>query len=268
VRVFLPRKKTNTAKKNALSLPIPYSALDAEWHNAIMQSRMKRNFLILLLAVLSVCGVPAAGERQKAENQKADKQKTDATKAKKTIYDYSLVDLDGKVTPLTSFKGKLLLIVNLASQSTYHDQIEALAELQKIYADQGLVVIGIPSADFGGEELKDPAARRKYYRETAHVTFPIFTCASLRGVNEIPLYRFLTDPKQGLPGGDIHWNFTKFLVDREGLPLARYEVDEDPADVDFHVTIESALAGKLKKKGESAKEDKALGDDDSDDDDE
>jgi glutathione peroxidase len=229
---------------------------------------MKRSFLVFVLAVLPVCGRLAAGERQKAENLKAEKQKTDATKPKKTIYDYSLVDLDGKETPLSSFKGKLLLIVNLASQSIYHDQIDALTELQKNYADQGLVVIGIPSVDFGGEELKDPAALRKYYRETARVMFPIFTCASVRGVNEIPLYRFLTDPKQSVPGGDIHWNFTKFLVDREGLPLARYEVDEDPADVDFHVTIENALASKLKKKGESAKEDKALGEDDSDDDDE
>jgi glutathione peroxidase len=265
---FSPEKKRMEPRKTASGLQIPYSALDAGWHNAIMQSRMKRNFLVLLLVVLSLCGRAAAGERQTAENRKADKQKTDASKPKKTIYDYSLVDLDGKVTPLSSFKGKLLLIVNLASQSIYHDQIEALSELQKNYADQGLVVIGVPSADFGGEELKDPAALRKYYRETAHATFPIFTCASVRGVNEIPLYRFLTDPKQGLPGGDIHWNFTKFLVDREGFPLARYEVDEDPADVDFHVTIENALAGKLKKKGESAKEDKALGEDDSDDDDE
>jgi glutathione peroxidase len=234
---------------------------------------MKCSFLVLVPAMLSVCGLPAPGEtakaqNQKAENPKAENQKTDAAKPKKTIYDYSLVDLDGKETPLSSFKGKLLLIVNLASQSIYHDQIDALTELQKTYADQGLVVIGIPSADFGGEELKDPAALRKYYRETAHVTFPIFACASLRGVNEIPLYRFLTDPKQSLPGGDIHWNFTKFLVDRQGLPLARFEVHEDPADVDFHVTVENALAGKLKKQGESAKDDKAAGEDDSDDDEE
>ena len=253
-------------RKNALSLPIPYSALDAGCHNAIMQSWMKRNFLILLLAVLSVCGLPAAGGKQKAESQKAEKQKTDAAKPKKTIYDYSLVDLDGKETPLSSFKGKLLLIVNLASQSIYRDQIDALNELQKTYADKGLVVLGIPSIDFGGEELKDPAAVRKYYRETAHVTFPVFASASLRGAGEIPLYRFLADPKQSLPGGDIHWNFTKFLVDREGKPLARFEVQEDPADVDFHVTIENALAGKLKKKGEPGKDDKAAGDDSDDDD--
>jgi glutathione peroxidase len=268
VRIFLPERKQIRPRKTAFSLQFPYSALDAGCHNAIMDSRMKRSLLVLLLAILPVCVLPACAEKPKAENQKPDKQKTGVSKPKKSVYDYSLVDLDGKETPLSSFKGKLLLIVNLASQSIYHDQIDALTELQKTYGDQGLVIIGIPSADFGGEELKDPAALRKYYRETAHVTFPIFTCASVRGVNEIPLYRFLTDPKQSVPGGDIHWNFTKFLVDRQGLPLARFEVDEDPADVDFHVTIENALAGKLKKKGESAKEDKAPGEDDSDDDEE
>jgi glutathione peroxidase len=215
---------------------------------------MKHSFLVLVFAIVSVCGLLASDENQKKE----------APKPKKTVYDYSLVDLDGKETPLSSFKGKLLLIVNLASQSIYHDQIAALNELQKTYADQGLVVIGIPSADFGGQELKDPAALRQYYRENAHVGFPIFACASMRGANEIPLYRFLTDAKRSVPGGDIHWNFTKFLVDRQGLPLARFEVHEDPADVDFHVTIETALAGKLKKKGESAKDDKASSDDDDD----
>ncbi len=233
-----------------------------------MNFRSIRCFLVLLLAMLAACSLMALPDKQKDENPKPRDQKAEAPKPKKTVYDYSLVDLDGKETPLSSFKGKLLLIVNLASQSVYHDQIDALSELQKTYADQGLVVIGIPSADFGSEELKDPAALRKFYRETAHVTFQIFASASLRGANEIPLYRFLTDAKQSLSGGDIHWNFTKFLVDREGLPLARFEVQEDPSDMDFHVIIENALAGKLKKKVDEAKDDgddaKDAGDDSDD----
>lgn len=239
---------------------IPYLALDAGCHNRIMHFPVRRGFLVGLLLMLLGCGLPAIAANKKAENPK-----TEVAKPRKTVYDYSLVDLDGKVTPLSSFKGKLLLIVNLASQSIYHAQIDALNELQNAYADQGLVVIGIPSADFGAEELKDPAALKKYYRETAHVTFPIFAAATLRGVNEIPLYRFLTDPKDGLPGGDVHWNFTKFLVDKEGLALARFELAEDPADVDFHVTIEKALAGKLKKKAGAGKDDKSDGDDGDDD---
>jgi glutathione peroxidase len=228
-----------------------------------MEFRTGRTFLVMMLAILPACTLPSLAEKPKPENQKVEKKTEQGAKPKKTIYDYSLVDLNGKETPLSTYKGKLLLIVNLASQSIYDNQIDALNELQKAYADQGLVILGIPSADFGGEELTDPAALSKHYRETAHAAFPVFASALLRGVHEIPLYRFLTDPKQGLMGGDIHWNFTKFLVDREGMPVARFEVHEDPADVDFHVTIEKALAGKLKKKGETEKDDKAAGDEDS-----
>lgn len=166
--------------------------------------------------------------------------------SKQTVYDFSLVDLNGKVVSLSAYKGKLLLIVNLASQSVYHDQIAALNELAKSYESQGLVVLGIPSSDFGGEELKDAAAVRNYYLDTAKVTFPVFAPAKLTGVDTIPLYHFLCDPKQSVPGGNAHWNFTKFLVNREGKPLARYEVSDDPSDIDFHVNIEKALAGKLK----------------------
>lgn len=218
-----------------------------------MGSGMRRCSFVVLVFMLSAFGVTAIAQAPKAE----------LSKAKRTVYDYSLVDLDGKETPLSSFKGKLLLIVNLASQSVYRDQIDALNELQKTYGEEGLVVIGIPSADFGGEELKDPAALHKYYSETAHVEFPVFASATITGVNEIPLYQFLCDSKQGLPGGDLHWNFTKFLVDREGHPLARYELDSDPADIEFHVTIEDALAGKLKK--QAAGDKPAAGGDDDDD---
>ena len=182
--------------------------------------------------------------------------------AKQTVYDFSLVDMNGKTVPLSTYKGKILLIVNLASQSTYRDQIAALNDLEKNYAAEGLVVIGIPSSDFGGKELKDAAALREFYNNTAHVSFPIFAPAKLHGVETIPLYTFLCDPKASVPGGELHWNFTKFIIDREGKPLARYEVGEDPADVSFHVTIERALAGKLKKQVATAKEEPAGEDDD------
>ena len=182
--------------------------------------------------------------------------------SKQTVYDFSLVDLDGKVVSLSAYKGKVLLVVNLASKSEYRDQIEALSDLSKTYSGQGLVVLGIPSSDFGGEELKDPAALHDYYLNTAKVTFTVFAPAKLTGPGAIPLYKFLTDPKAGLPGGDLHWNFTKFLIDRNGKPLARYEVGEDPADVDFHVIVEKALAGKFKKPGAGGKEAPAAGDDD------
>jgi glutathione peroxidase len=181
---------------------------------------------------------------------------------KQTVYDFSLVDINGKTVPLSTYKGKILLIVNLASQSTYRDQIAALNDLEKNYAAEGLVVIGIPSSDFGGKELTDITALREYYTNTVHVAFPLFAPAKLHGVNTIPLFAFLCDPKASVPGGDLHWNFTKFIIDREGKPLARFEVSEDPADVSFRVTIERALAGKLKRQVATEDHQTAVGADD------
>ena len=115
------------------------------------------------------------------------------------------------------------------------------------------MVIGIPSSDFGGEELKDSAALRKYYTETVHAGFPVFAALRSPAANAIPLYQFLCDPKQSLPGGDIHWNFSKFLIDRQGQPLARYEAGEDPADIDFHVTSKKLWPASSRRKANREK---------------
>lgn len=181
----------------------------------------------------------------------------DEKPSKQTVYDFTLVDINGKAVSLTNYKGKVLLIVNLASQSTYRDQISALNDLEHAYGAQGLVVIGIPSSDFGGKELKDTISVRQYYLDKLHVDFPLFSPAKTRGVETIPLYTFLCNSKLSLPGGELHWSFTKFIIDRDGQPVARFEVSEDPADVNFHLTIESALSGKLKKQSEPKKEEPA-----------
>ena len=201
---------------------------------------MNRRTFVSLLAVI-FCILPSFSQKPPANPQEPS--------ARQTVYDFSLVDMDGKVVPLSTYQGKVLLIVNLASQSIYSSQIAALNDLQKIYGPKGLQVIGIPSGDFGGEELKDPAAMKKYYTDTANVDFPVFAEATITGINAIPLYQFLCDPKLSVPGGPLNWSYTKFLIDRRGHPLARFEVDVDPANIDFHVTIEDALAGKFKKEG-------------------
>ena len=186
--------------------------------------------------------------------------------AKKTIYDYALVGLDGKEVPLSTYKGKVLLIVNLASKSIYKHQVTALNDLQKLYADKGLVIVGIPSTDFGAQESEDNAAIKQFYLETEHVTFSVFSRASLRGKSPIPLVHFLTDPKEGAGGGDVHWNFTKFLVNREGKAVLRFEADSDPADPEFRVKVEQVLDGTFKKGPASTSAPKPSdADDDSDD---
>lgn len=184
----------------------------------------------------------------------------------KTVYDYSLVALDGKEISLSTYKGKVLLIVNLASKSIYKNQIAALEDLQKTYADKGLVLVGIPSADFGAQELTDNSAIQHYYRDTEHINFPVFSKASLRGKDSIPLVRFLTDPKDGTGGGEIHWNFTKFVVDRQGQPVLRFETDSDPADPEFRVKLEQVLEGTYKKKEKPGKPETPPSGEDEDDD--
>lgn len=182
-----------------------------------------------------------------------------------TIYDFSLVDTSGKLVPLSTYKGKVMLIVNLAAQSAYRDQVSALNDLQKTYSAQGLVILGIPSDDFGGSEKKNVSQSDPNQKSLLQTDFPVFAPAKLRGVQTIPLYKFLCDSKLSVGGGDLHWSYTKFIIDRDGKPLARYEVDEDPADLDFHLIIESALAGKLKPKSADKKADEKGKEDDDDD---
>ncbi len=172
----------------------------------------------------------------------------------KSVYDYSLVAFDGKEVSLSTYKGKVLLIVTLASQSIYKNQLAALEDLQKTYADKGLELVGIPSGDFGSQELSDNAAVQRYYSDVAHVNFPVYSKASLRGKDTIPLIKFLTDPKDGVGGGEIHWSFTKFLIDREGKPVARFEADSEPDDAEFRVKVEQVLDGTFKKKDAGGKE--------------
>ncbi len=205
---------------------------------------MNRRSLVSFLTVF-FCILPSFCQKPPARQEPAGQE----TPAKQTVYDFSLVDMDGNTVPLSTYRGKVLLIVNLASQSIYSSQIAALNDLQKTYGRRGFEVIGIPSGDFGGEELKDPAAMKKYYTETAKVDFPVFAEATITGINAIPLYQYLCDPKQSVPGGPLNWSYTKFLIGRNGRVLARYEVDADPANIDFHVNIENALAGKFKPEG-------------------
>jgi glutathione peroxidase len=164
----------------------------------------------------------------------------------KTLYNYWLVAFDGKEAPLSSFKGKVLLVVNLASQSIFKDQILQLEELQKKYKDQGLVVLGVPCNDFGAQEPGTDAEVQKRYANEFHLSFPVFARASVRGKDQAALYSFLTRDKKGGTGGDVHWSYTKFVVDRSGKVVARFEPDVAPNSPKLGATIEEVLAGKFK----------------------
>lgn len=171
---------------------------------------------------------------------------TAAENEKKTVYDYSLVALDGKEVPLSTFKGKVLLVVNLASQSIFKDQIAQLEELQKTYKDKGLLVLGVPCNDFGAQEPGTDADVQKTYGGVFHLSFPVFARASVRGKDQAALYAFLTSDKKGGTGGDVRWSYTKFVVDRGGKVVARFEPDVPPNSPELRATIEEVLAGRFK----------------------
>lgn len=169
-----------------------------------------------------------------------------ADKPAKTVYDYSLVEFDGKEVSLSAYKGKVLLIVNLASRSIFHEQNAMLDELQKTYKDQGLVVVGVPSNDFGVQEPGTDAEVQKLYDKDLHLGFPVFARASVRGKDQAALYAFLTGDKKSATSGDVHWSYTKFVIDRTGKVVARFEPHILPNAPEVRVTIEDVLSGKFK----------------------
>lgn len=164
-----------------------------------------------------------------------------------TVLDYIPLSIDGKPVPLVSYRGKVLLIVNVASHSNFTPQYEGLEALYQKYKDQGLVVLAFPSDDFGKEEPDANDTIQKFVAKYK-VTFPIFAKVPLAGEHIAPLYQFLMD-KQANPntGGPIRWNFTKFLVDREGKVVQRFEPDVTPDAPELAVAIEKALRGEKDK---------------------
>lgn len=166
-----------------------------------------------------------------------------------TVLDYIPLSIDGKPLPLASYRGKVLLIVNVASHSNFTAQYQSLESLYEKYKDQGLVVLAFPSDDFGKEEPGGNDEIKKFVGEKYKTTFPLFAKISLTGEHVAPLYQYLTD-KVANPttGGPIRWNFTKFLVDREGKVAQRFEPDVTPDSPELAVAIEKTLRGEKDKK--------------------
>jgi len=159
-----------------------------------------------------------------------------------TVHEFTLDALNGTPTPLVDFKGKVMLVVNVASQCGYTYQYEALQALHMKYKDRGLVVAGFPANDFGGQEPGSNAAIGAFCKSKFGVTFPMFSKISVKGSGKAPLYQFLTgaaaNPKTA---GEIQWNFTKFLIDRNGKVLQRFEPAIEPGSREVMSAIEAAL---------------------------
>jgi glutathione peroxidase len=166
--------------------------------------------------------------------------------ADKTVFDFTLRSIDGQPTPLSSFKGKVVLLVNVASRCGYTPQYAGLEALYEKYKDRGFVIVGVPANNFGGQEPGSNEEIKTFCTAKYHVTFPMMAKVSVKGGDITPLYAFLTD-KAANPatGGEIGWNFTKFLIGPDGKVLARFDSKVEPESKELNSAIEKAL-GDLK----------------------
>jgi glutathione peroxidase len=159
-----------------------------------------------------------------------------------SIYDFTVKDIDGKDVKLDQYKGKVLLIVNVASKCGYTPQYEGLQKLYLKYQDKGLVVLGFPANNFGGQEPGSNEQIKEFCTVNYEVTFPMFSKISVKGDDTHPLYQYLTS-KETDPefAGDITWNFNKFLIDSSGKIVDRFKSADKPESEKVVSAIEKTL---------------------------
>jgi glutathione peroxidase len=152
---------------------------------------------------------------------------------KMSLYDFEVTTIEGKKTTLEAYKGKVLLIVNVASKCGFTYQYEGLEKLYKTYKDKGLVVLGFPCNQFSEQEPGNEEEIKNFCSLTYDVTFPMFSKIDVNGEKTHPLYAYLKKEQAGLLGSEsIKWNFTKFLVDKNGNVLERFAPATKPESLE------------------------------------
>ena len=158
-----------------------------------------------------------------------------------TAYDFTATDIDGHPRPLDEYRGKVLLVVNVASQCGFTPQYTGLEKLWRDYRDRGFVVLGFPCDQFGHQEPGDAEQIKRFCSLSYDVSFPLYATVDVNGDAAHPLWAWLKDEKGGFLGIDaIKWNFSKFLVGRDGAVIKRYSPTDKPESI--AADIESALA--------------------------
>jgi len=160
-----------------------------------------------------------------------------------SIYDIKLKDIDGKDTTLAAYKGKAVLIVNVASKCGYTKQYTGLESIYEKYKGQGFVVLGFPCNQFGGQEPGTNEEIKQFCSSKFNVTFPMFDKIEVNGANRHPLYVALAGSESPFPG-DIKWNFNKFLIGKDGKIAKRFDSGVKPESDEMAKAIEAALAAK------------------------
>ncbi|MCO5312814.1 MAG: glutathione peroxidase [Microthrixaceae bacterium] len=156
------------------------------------------------------------------------------------VFDFTATDIDGAATPLSIWNGDVLLITNVASKCGFTPQYEGLEALHRDFADRGFEVLGFPCDQFAHQEPGDEEEIKNFCSLTYDVTFPMFSKIDVNGPDTHPLFEWLKDQRSGLLGGRIKWNFTKFLIGRDGQVIKRYAPTTKPeqirSDIDAALT--------------------------------
>ena len=152
-----------------------------------------------------------------------------------SIYDFTMEDVDGNMIPLSDYKGKVLLIVNTATGCGFTPQYEGLQDLYEKYQEQGLEILDFPCNQFGGQAPGSDEEIVDFCQSRYGVTFKQFSKIEVNGENESPLYTFLKEQQGGMLGSKIKWNFTKFLVDRQGVVRERYAPVDKPEKLESKI---------------------------------
>jgi len=161
----------------------------------------------------------------------------------KTVYDFTMKDIDGKEVSLSEYKGKVLLIVNVASMCGNTPQYRDIETLYKKYKDKGLVVLGFPANNFMGQEPGSDKEIKEFCTREYAVTFPMFSKISVKGKDIAPLYSYLTQQSQnGVADAKVTWNFQKFLISRKGTVISSVSPQTSVNDAKVMSAIDAALA--------------------------
>jgi glutathione peroxidase len=160
-----------------------------------------------------------------------------------SIYDIAVKDIDGKDTTLNAYKGKVILVVNVASQCGFTPQYKNLEAVYEKYKDQGFVILGFPCNQFGEQEPGTDAEIKQFCTSKYFITFPLFDKIEVNGANRHPLYELLAGKDSPFPG-DITWNFNKFLIGKDGKILNRFDSKIKPDAPEATAAIEAAIAVK------------------------
>jgi len=153
-----------------------------------------------------------------------------------SIYDYTMKSIDGQQVPLSAYKGKVVLLVNVASKCGFTPQYTGLEAMYEKYKAQGFVILGFPANNFMAQEPGTDAEIKTFCSTKYNVSFPMFSKVSVKGDDKADLYKYLTDQTANpATGGEIKWNFTKFLIDRKGKIIQRFEPATAPEKFDAAV---------------------------------